>query len=85
MSITASVVVTDGAGRNRAPITVDVDPTADDAEVRGGIKAAAKSIADRLGCVPYDWPGERVRVGRLTVTDDSTGDVVSLNLWRAQS
>ena len=50
-------------------------------EVRGHLKAAALRASVALGCVDFDYEGERIRAGRIEVSDEY-GESVSLNLWK---
>ena len=83
MKGTATLTVTDAAGVSRPPISIDTDPEYRAAETRGDLKAAAVRAVKLLGGVGFDHEGERVRAGRVTVSDGF--ETVSLNLWRAQA
>ena len=80
---TATLTVTDAAGRPRPPITIETDPEYRAAETRGDLKGAAVRAVKLLGGVAYEYEGERVRAGRVEVSDGF--DTVSLNLWRAKA
>ena len=80
MKGTATLTVTDAAGVSRPPIGIDTDAAFRECETRGDLKAAAVRAAKLLGGVGFDYDGERIRAGRITVSDGC--DSVSLNLWK---
>ena len=71
--------VEDAYGNRRPPVSIEAEASDCGFEARGDIKAAALRHRALLGF--EDAVDGDVRMGRLEVCNEDTGEVVGLNLW----